>query len=95
MYCSGIIQASHVCGPGSTPGMRNSLFGFSSLALFPRMSTTKTIAMANALIDYIYCDDVGKGDGSSNEDDDGYDMRDDGHGDGNMMLVMIAMEMRW
>ena len=95
MYCSGIIQASHVCDPGSPPGMRNSLLGFTSLALLPRMSTTKTIAMANALIDYIYGDDVGKGYGSSNEDDDEYDIRDDGHGDGNMMLVMIAMEMIW
>ena len=58
------------------------------------MSTTKTIAMANALIDYFYGDDVGKGDGSAN-DDDGYAIRDDTHGDGNMMLVMIAMEMMW
>ena len=56
------------------------------------MSATKTIAMANALIDYD--DDVGKGDGSAN-DDDGYDISDDSHGDGNLMLVMIAMEMMW
>ena len=58
------------------------------------MSTTKTIAMANALIDFFYGDDVRKGDGSTNNDD-GHDIRDCSHGDGNMMLVMIAMEVMW
>ena len=50
--------------------------------------------MANAVIDYFYGDYVGKGDGSAN-DDDGYAISDDSHGDENIMLVMMAMEMMW